>query len=289
MMHLEWRVFLLLVIAGCGGPDVAPSQPQPGTVVEAEQAESETDQVEAPPDEQTVQTPADDALDTSAAPLDSLAAEPLPPIPNNRILRQSIGSGELSLEVPFSTIYLSRSTQGGPPVPSSWEVILRPIYADGTGSQKPTDGFLKVDGKAEKLHVSAEPADAVKLLERAFGASFLKPGRVNLQISLKGHTFEIPLNVILLDVYQGIPASEIIESIGLPDRKREISLLWPKTAYVDGVIYGPEPGQVLIRKHWLYAQLPGAVFALEGGRLAGFSNVEPDAPAPVGGARGSRD
>ncbi len=105
----------------------------------------------------------------------------------------------------------------------------------------------------------------------------VRPGTANIVVSLANRSVSIPIKVtevpingggVLTRTRTGKPAhtkDEVIKILGLPDKREERYLAWPKSAWVDGIFYSAsDPRYGVSVEHWKYRKYPGMVISFQG-------------------------
>lgn len=190
-----------------------------------------------------------------------------------RMVSLSVGTGTLVVSPSFPSADLLYMGAKGPF--SASRAFLSCQYREGDADgQYDTEGFFNVSGKPEKIDFSSDDPAVLRC-----HSSFVIPveaGTANAVVSLAGRSVRIPFRVVRLPVSIGDSPETVINTVGLPDFKRRISVRWPESEQVDNVLYSPSVDDGFATgEHWEYKRFPGAVLVIRDQKLANISTTEP--------------
>jgi len=195
-----------------------------------------------------------------------------------------VGDGELRVRFQFTTLYIPANIPRGNDVLVRYSRTKQCGYSrfffvgyrqpEGKNYQKPTEGFFRVNGKAEKLKCQSSNPAVVRVVgvddEEGLCVEALAPGKANIGVSLAGRSVVIPLKVVQIPVragdfhieeYTGVKShtrKDVIRILGLPDKRQESLVSWPEAVFYAGQHFGPPAGASWRIQRWTYEKYPGA-------------------------------
>jgi hypothetical protein len=185
-----------------------------------------------------------------------------------------VGDGELRVRFQFTTLYIPASPRMEARLGYSSFFFVTYQEAGGTGYKKPTEGYFRVNGKAEKLTVRSSNEKVVSV--RSYGDDYgltmdaVGPGTANITVSLAGRSVNIPMKVVEIPIKGGglskdaHTKNEVIKILGLPDKREERFMSWPDSGEVDGIYYSTHSDVYGVSiEHWKYDKYPGLVISFQ--------------------------
>ncbi|MBN1918814.1 MAG: SH3 domain-containing protein [Verrucomicrobia bacterium] len=153
--------------------------------------------------------------------------------------------------------------------------------------KKPTEGFFRVNGRAEMLRCASSNGSVVHVLglddDDGVRVEALAPGRANLLLSLAGQTVMVPLEVVQIPIRTGDfmigeqtgraahTKQDVIKILGLPDERQETLVQWPDSAFFVGQFFSPPAGATWRVQRWRYRRYPGAEIVFVGNSAAYYA------------------
>lgn len=183
------------------------------------------------------------------------------PCPSGKV---RVGRGNLKVQLKFGIGYWggNRSEFFGPSLGSDF---IKMVFLERGVTTEPTEGLIMIKGEPKKITISSSDDKVFKAIGHTL--SLTGPGTANIIVECDGNKCEIPFTVHKVPLASGASAEDVIRAVGAPDQKEPIVVEWPNSRFADGISYDPQAGQIISAEHWRYKKLPGAVFAMRGGRL----------------------
>lgn len=208
-----------------------------------------------------------------------------------------VGKGQLRVRFQFTTLYIPTN------IPKGDDILVRCSRArqcgysqfffvgyrqlDAKKYKKPTEGFVRVDGKAVKLECRSSDKGVVRIIrlddDDGLCLEALTPGKVNILVSLAGHSLAIPVRVVQIPVRTGDyhiekqtkgkshTRKDVIKILGLPDKREELLIGWPKSVFYAGQHFSPPAGGWWQIQRWKYVKYPGAEIIFVGNSSAYYA------------------
>ncbi|MCE5276434.1 MAG: hypothetical protein ABFD92_19075 [Planctomycetaceae bacterium] len=126
-----------------------------------------------------------------------------------------------------------------------------------------THNFYEVDGKACELTVAVEGSSISFDRDSRYNIHAIKMGQSTVIYSIAGSTLRLPVLVAELPVRLEMSTKEVIEKLGLPDIKKDVS---------PPVIRGYKLKDY---EAWQYRQYPGAVIEIVDDKVRSVTNTSP--------------
>lgn len=151
------------------------------------------------------------------------------------------------------------------------------VYYDiGGKTVYPTDGWLKVNGKAEKVSVTSSER---KVLEDQHSLGIFtpkSPGKCPLTVSVADESVKLPILVVPLDIAGNEATGAVIERLGIPDDELDVFVLRPDSKTVHGIHYYDNLKQTSRKmdNRWKFNSFPGAGVVVESKKVSMVSSTE---------------
>jgi hypothetical protein len=209
-----------------------------------------------------------------------------------RTIRTYLGDGVLEVTCPLNTLYMITGlydndekyqysiTDDGIPSYSSGgsQLQLSISYHVGGKILYPTDGWLNVNGIAEK--VTFNLSDSKVLKDRTSEGIFSPkmPGECVITVSVADTYVKLHIIVVPLDIGGNEPINRVISRYGLPDDDLFVVANWPKSKTVHEIYYyqSLKVESRSIGRHWKYDRFPGAVVVVSGKKVHTVSSTTLD-------------
>jgi hypothetical protein len=182
----------------------------------------------------------------------------------------TIDLGESRLEITIESPLIYLPNEGT----KKFYAFVTPKFFVGDREQPATEGFYKINGKAESIVYSS--SNELVMSAEKFGAEFKEAGDAILSVSIVGKTVSMPIHVVRLPFGDQHTAQDIIKLLGLPDRQKEVHASWPNGAIEDGISYSPNlQYRYIDANYWRYDRFPGLVISVIYGLVSKIhTNVE---------------
>lgn len=195
-----------------------------------------------------------------------------------------IGDGQLRVRFQFTTLYIPANIPEGKDIlvassrakQCGYSRFLFVAYRPSAESkyEKPIRGFFKINEKAEKVAFRSSNAKIVRVIsyddDEGLRVEALRDGSADIVMSLGTNTVKIPFKVIQIPVNTGDyrveehtgktshTQDDVIKILGLPDKRKETLVAWPKSKFYVGQLFDPEAGASWNIQRWTYKKYPGA-------------------------------
>lgn len=208
-----------------------------------------------------------------------------------------VGDGELRVRFQFTTLYIPAN------IPEGDDILVRFSRTKQCGysrfffltyqasareqHKKPTEGFFRVKGKAEKLECRSTRQTVLRIEryddDEGLCVEAVAPGKANIVVSLAGRSVEIPFKVVQIPVrtgdyrieeHTGRPShtrEDVIRILGLPDHREETTVRWPESMFCAGQHFSPPAGSSWRVERWKYDKYPGAEIVFVGNSAAYYA------------------
>ena len=203
----------------------------------------------------------------------------------------SYGQGEAVDAASPLTAYLLRADVGGSVddpiiyIPKGGTTTRWSFFKVRYRGELPTEGFFNVDGEPVRMKITSSNPELLRIyllgdktpstglvVDSRLGEryEFLKPGEVTITITVGEESRGMAIKIVEVPIKDrplGTPSADVIETLGLPDKKREVFVSWPHFETIDGIIYNPPAGNAAMAEHWRYNAYPGLVVSIMNGRV----------------------
>jgi len=171
-------------------------------------------------------------------------------------------SGRLEVRVAAKVLYFSRPKEEGRWFPKPSEFVR--MRFDG---EPPLAGFFEIDGRPQKIQVTTETPEVASISSSGFFVELERPGKAVIVVTVGDEAATLKIEGVEAPFGLGVSTDDLIEAIGFPESRQEVSASWPESKSVDGMGYYPKAGDSISVEHWKFNEYPNAVFVVRYERL----------------------
>lgn len=150
---------------------------------------------------------------------------------------------------------------------------------------EPSAGFIPINGKPEQVKFSSSDPDLIEVFDDG-SAGVRGSGKAVVFVECAGTRISIPIQIFTTPFTVGYGESDskdLINTLGIPQRKQAHFVRWPHSESIDQMYYGPDAGSFEVGEHWEYDKLPGLAIRVIGSfvKEIGMKDRPPNYPPKI--------